>query len=181
MAKDSKEIWIKSGYELFATKGISGLKVELLAKKVGISKSSFYHHFADTEIFTEFILCYHLEKAHIIAEKERKCENIDPSLISILLEHKIDLLFNRQLRVERQNELYNQCLSESNRIIGIAFTEIWMKDLRLQVNQQVISEISELALENFYLQITVETLNQHWLSDYFRNLTRLVTTISSQR
>nr|WP_245550167.1 TetR/AcrR family transcriptional regulator [Haliscomenobacter hydrossis] len=28
------------------------MKIEVLAKKVGISKSSFYHHFVDLEIFT---------------------------------------------------------------------------------------------------------------------------------
>jgi hypothetical protein len=35
----TKEIWIKTGYEIFALKGESGLKVEMLARKVGISKS----------------------------------------------------------------------------------------------------------------------------------------------
>ncbi|MFZ4399682.1 MAG: TetR/AcrR family transcriptional regulator, partial [Bacteroidales bacterium] len=42
-----EEIWIIKGYETFAFFGENGLKVEQLAKSVGISKSSFYHHFAD--------------------------------------------------------------------------------------------------------------------------------------
>ncbi len=48
---ENKDIWIKTGYEIFALSGENGLKIEVLAKKVGISKSSFYHHFADLEIF----------------------------------------------------------------------------------------------------------------------------------
>jgi AcrR family transcriptional regulator len=46
MAK-GKDIWIEKGYEVFALHGASGLKVEALSKSLDISKSSFYHHFAD--------------------------------------------------------------------------------------------------------------------------------------
>ncbi len=34
---DNKEIWIKTGYDIFAISGQSGLKIDPLAKKVGIS------------------------------------------------------------------------------------------------------------------------------------------------
>ena len=40
--KESKENWIKAGYETFALSGKSGLKIEPLANKVGKNKSSFY-------------------------------------------------------------------------------------------------------------------------------------------
>ena len=180
MTKDSKDIWIQSGYELFADKGPSGLKIEVLAKKVGISKSSFYHHFADIEIFTQLILSHHLYNASIISEKEKRCENIDPELISVLLEHKIDLLFNRQLRVSRQNKIYEQCLCESNKIMGTSFINVWTKVLKPTLSPNVINGVYELALENFYLQITPDTLNRQWLSAYFKNLTRLVTNLGSQ-
>ena len=54
MTNDSKEIWIKKGYEIFAISGQNGLKIEPLAKTVGKSKSSFYHHFTDLELFTDY-------------------------------------------------------------------------------------------------------------------------------
>ena len=48
-------IWIKTGYEVFATSGSGNLRIESLAQKVGISKSSFYHYFADIEVFTQLL------------------------------------------------------------------------------------------------------------------------------
>ena len=46
---DTQSLWIKTGYEAFAILGENALKIEQLARETGKSKSSFYHHFADTE------------------------------------------------------------------------------------------------------------------------------------
>ena len=108
---ENKDIWIKTGYEIFALAGENGLKIEVLAKKVGISKSSFYHHFADLEIFVEHLLKSHLIQSEAMADKEKNAKNIDPELINILVEHKLDLLFNRQLRINQQRQHYHPCPS----------------------------------------------------------------------
>lgn len=81
---EKKEIWIRAGYESFALFGLNGLKIEPLAKKVGKSKSSFYHYFADIEFFTEELLKYYLKQASIIAAKKKNAKNINPELIAIL-------------------------------------------------------------------------------------------------
>jgi AcrR family transcriptional regulator len=172
---NNKEIWIKTGYETFALLGQSGLKIEPLAKKVGISKSSFYHHFADIEIFVDFLLKHHLKQSYIIAEKEHKATNISPELINILVEHRYDLLFNRQLRINKDVKLFENTLLQSNKIVGNAFVMVWVKDLNLQLNQKQLEGLFELALENFYLQINSENLNHQWISDYFTNLKRIAT------
>ena len=114
MATDNKEIWIKTGYEIFAANGKTGLKIEPLAKTVGKSKSSFYHHFADLDIFIDFLLKRHIQQSYIIANKEQKAENIDPELINILVEHKTDLLFNRQLRINQNIQLFADKLFQYN-------------------------------------------------------------------
>lgn len=170
---ENKDIWIKTGYEIFALSGESGLKVEVLAKKVGISKSSFYHHFADLEIFVEYLLKFHLQQSEIMADKEKNAKNIDPELINILVVHKIDLLFNRQLRINQQQQHYKETLDKSNQIIGNEFVKLWAKDLNLNLSQGQLESLFELALENFYLQINAENLNPAWLSAYFNNLKRI--------
>jgi AcrR family transcriptional regulator len=170
---ENKDTWIKTGYEIFALSGESGLKIEALAKKVGISKSSFYHHFADLEIFVEYLLKYHLLQSQRMAEKERSAKNIDPELINILVEHKIDLLFNRQLRINQQQQPYKETLDKSNQIIGNEFVKLWATDLNLNLSPQQLESLFELALENFYLQINAENLNPAWLSAYFNNLKRI--------
>jgi hypothetical protein len=37
-----------------------------------------------------------------------------------------------------------------------------------------------LALENFYLQINLNNLNHHWLSEYFANLKRVICNFAQQ-
>lgn len=170
---DNKDIWIKTGYEIFALSGENGLKIEVLAKKVGISKSSFYHHFADLPIFMEMLLKFHLYQAQVMADKEKNAQNIDPELIHILVEHKLDLLFNRQLRINQQQQHYKATLDKSNQIIGNEFVKLWAKDLKLNLSQGQLESLFELALENFYLQINPENLNPAWLSAYFSNLKRI--------
>jgi AcrR family transcriptional regulator len=158
---------------MFAMSGQQGLKIERLARKVGISKSSFYHHFADMDIFIDCLLDYHLQQAFVIAKKEEQCQNVDPELIHILVEHKIDLLFNRQLRIQREQKIFDEILIKSNQIVGDSFVRIWIKDLNLKLNKKQLEGIFELALENFYLQITLEHLNPVWLSKYFSNLKKI--------
>ena len=57
----NKWIWIQEGYFVFGRKGPNGINIELLAKKLKKSKSSFYHYFGDLETFQEALLDYHLE------------------------------------------------------------------------------------------------------------------------
>ena len=173
MIKENQEIWIKTGYEIFAIKGPTGLKIEPLAQKVGKSKSSFYHYFADLDLFVDLLLEYHIEQSYIIADKERNATNIDPELINILVEHRIDLLFNRQLRINQNISLFEETLCKSNKIIGDAFKTPWSKDINAQLTQKQIEGVFTLAIQNFYLQINADNLNYKWLSEYFANLKKV--------
>jgi AcrR family transcriptional regulator len=170
---ETKETWIKVGYQLFALSGEHGLKIETIAKKVGISKSSFYHYFADLELFTEQLMDYHVQQSILIAEKENNAQNIDPEVIAILLEHKTDVLFSRQLRFHQQRTLYRNALQQSTRHIGSAFVQIWAKELQLQLSQQQLEGLYELALDNFYAQATPDNLHYDWLSAYFAHVNRI--------
>jgi AcrR family transcriptional regulator len=177
---EHKDTWIKTGYKIAALEGFNALKIEKLAKKVGISKSSFYHYFADIELFTQHLLEFHLQQSHVMAHKEQQAQNISPELIDILVEHKIDLLFNRQLRFFRNNASFAEILQQSNEIIGNSFAYVWIRELNLQLSPIQLQAIFELALENFYLQINADNLNREWLTAYFLNLKRLVGVLSGK-
>ncbi len=73
-----QQVWILAGYTNFALSGENGLKIEKLAKITGISKSSFYHHFADTELFLDQLFAFHLFQCRIIADKEKTVKKINP-------------------------------------------------------------------------------------------------------
>ncbi len=177
----TKQPWITAGYQLFANEGPAGLKVEVIARLVEKSKSSFYHHFADLELFTDCLLERHLEQARILAEREKQCKNIDPDLIELLVDVKTDLLFNRQLRFNRQVPIYKQCFEKTNQFIEGAFMDIWSKDIGLPDQPLLASHVFDMVLENFYFQITEDHLNQEWLSDYFKNIRSMVTDLQKSK
>ena len=166
----TKQQWIESGYQLFAIQGAKAFTVEGLAKKIGVSKSSFYHHFAEQICFIEELMKLHLLRSNQIADKEKKAQTIQPELINILIEHKLDLLFNRQLRIHQDDKLLKKTLQDSNRIIGQEFILLWMRDTNLPLTFNQANGLLSLALENFYLKINEENLNQEWLGQYFKEL-----------
>jgi AcrR family transcriptional regulator len=174
MINDNKISWIICGYEIFSRKGPDGLKIEVLARKVNKSKSSFYHYFANIEIFTEILLEYHLEKAEIISKRENECKSINPELLNVLIEFKQDLLFNRQLRVNRNVIEFKNCFEKASKKVAESIIEIWAKDLNIKNNSYLAEIILKLTLENFYLQITEETMTFDWLQNYFKELQNMV-------
>lgn len=168
----AKQPWIIEGYQTFALEGPLGLKVERLAKAVGKNKSSFYHHFADLNIFITVLLEKHLRQATIMAEKEAACTKLE-ELLDVLVDHKMDLLFNRQLRVHRQRPEFLQCFERTNEIIVASLAPLWSELLELPNNAHLAGLVFKLSLENFYLQITEETLNHEWLRNYLHELRTL--------
>ena len=165
--------WLHYGYTTFALYGPEALKVERLARDVGKSKSSFYHHFADLEVFTERLLSRHLDQARLIAQKEAACQSLE-ELIEVLLDHKMDLLFNRQLRVHRSNLYFERCFEETAALTVPAILPVWTKILGLKEQSYLAGLVLQLSLENFYIQLTPETLNRTWLLEYFEGLKHLV-------
>ena len=96
--------WLEVGYTIFSNEGPNGLKVEVLAREVGKSKSSFYHCFADLDIFVDELLCFHVVKSTEIFNRVKLCENVVPDVFEVLYDFKEDAFFNRQLRINRHIE-----------------------------------------------------------------------------
>ncbi len=54
----TRDQWLSKALELFASTGEGGLRVENLARELGVSKSGFYFHFKDREDFLQQLLKY---------------------------------------------------------------------------------------------------------------------------
>jgi len=174
--KDIQKDWIETGYRTFAIEGPKGLKIERISKEVGKNKSSFYHLFADLEIFTSLLLSHHIAQSKIVTVKESNCENLK-DLIEVLIEHKIDLLFNRQLRINRDNNEFKKYFQTVNEMTISAIVPLWYRLLSIDNNFPLNELVLKLSLENFFLQITDETINKDWLHEYFRGLKKLVSKV----
>jgi len=168
-----EQLWLEAGYRTFAYEGPQALRVEKLAKAVQKNKSSFYHFFSDLEVFTERLLNVHLTQARVMSSKESAAQSA-AELTSILLEHKVDLLFNRQLRIHRDHADFQACFTKTNEISMPAFMPLWKTIIDLNENSHLAHLVLVLSMENFFLQITEETLNSEWITAYFDKVREMV-------
>ncbi len=51
-----REAWIRGAIDVVAVDGMDGLRVEVLAKKLGVTKGSFYWHFKDRRDLVDAVL-----------------------------------------------------------------------------------------------------------------------------
>lgn len=170
MKQDRKIAWIEVGYELFAHKGLSGLQVEPLAKLVGKNKSSFYHLFADLDNFLGDLLNHHISQVKRMCEKESQAQKFNPDIIHILVEHKMDILFNKQLRLDHHKPEFKKALKTTDEGMAEIYTFLLKSDLKLNLKQKGIDSFFQLALNNFFLQINADNLNAPWLAHYFEEI-----------
>jgi len=52
----SNERWISEGLRVLADEGISGVRIDRIAARVGLSKGSFFHHFANATAYRTALL-----------------------------------------------------------------------------------------------------------------------------
>jgi AcrR family transcriptional regulator len=76
----SAKDWLDQGLKTLAHSGFTALKAEPLAKAMGVSRGSFYWHFADVEAFHAAILKHWREVAaeQVIANLEAASDNGNP-------------------------------------------------------------------------------------------------------
>ena len=181
MRNELEQEWIEAGYDFFAREGPRGLKVEQLARRVGKSKSSFYHLFADLEIFQQRLLSYHGERAKDVAVRAARCESMVPDMLNLLLEIKPDLLFNRQLRVHRDHPDFQRCFESANALVEEAFMGIWAESFGLGDKPHVARNIMKMTTETFYLRISEDNLNYDTLIAFFDELKFIVRDIVNHK
>lgn len=170
----NKLAWIQEGYFVFGRSGPNGLNVELLAKKLKKSKSSFYYYFGGMETFQEELLAYHLVRAEQIAAMGQECKNMDPDVINLLVKTKDDLLFNKQLRLNFQNPAFKKCLEQSSKKINDSFLDKWNIAIGFEQNPMLGEVILYLLRDNFFLQVTDDNLTYQWFHDYLNNLFAII-------
>jgi len=65
-----RDAWLEAALEVLARQGESKLRVETLARGLGVTKGSFYHHFKNRQAFLQALLDYWAESTthNVIAE-----------------------------------------------------------------------------------------------------------------
>jgi AcrR family transcriptional regulator len=162
--------WIDAGYAAFALGGPDALKVEQLARQVGISKSSFYHHFADVPVFIERLLAHHLLRADVLASKAGACTSFDPAFIQHLVEHRVDLLFQRQLRMFRDNAAFQRCFQEAHERVAEQVMPRWAEALGISGQLGPAREMFQVVTDVFYQRLTNDNLSYPWMVELLKEI-----------
>jgi AcrR family transcriptional regulator len=96
----SAQDWLDQGLKTLAAQGFAALKAEPLAKAMGVSRGSFYWHFADIGAFHAAILEYWREVAAeaIIAHVEAASSGADPLIVLLQRVYSEKLALERAVR-----------------------------------------------------------------------------------
>lgn len=180
MKGKNKQDWLEKGYQMISENGFTKANVESIARIVNKNKSSFYHYFGDWEGFEEALLAYHLSLAEEFALKINQCENIMPDMVNVFIDHKADIFFHKQLRINRGKPHYKKCFESVHNIFENAILEKWQFFLNLENHSFLAAKILVLLSENFLLKITYESYTYDWLYNYLLDVAKLVDDINSQ-
>lgn len=166
--------WIETGYELFALHGPEALKVEQIARQVGISKSSFYHHFADMPVFIERLLEHHAFRAEMMEKKAKHLENFSPGYLHLLVEHRSDVLFQKQLRIHRENIRFQYCYQRAHDLVVGAVMGLWAEEIGIPGQLTTARSLLTVIADVFYQRLTKDNLNYEWLVEMLQETGLLV-------
>lgn len=177
MAKTDKSVWLQHGYRLFAENGPSGLKVEILARIVGKSKSSFYHYFSDLEAFVSLLLKMHVARASEMVDQIELTQKENFDYVAIALKFKEDILFHRQLRFHRHVSEYQNCYTEAHAIIEPIVVNILSSNNGLADHKTVVRQYFQFALEYFLFRATPPVIDADWINAFYVEVVNLMKAI----
>lgn len=174
MNTSKREIWLEEGYHLFAKAGTNSLNIELISRNIGKSKSSFYHYFGDLENYIDELLKLHIKKSKGMSEEIRNCKTIKPDMVNIFLKRKTDVLFHKNLRLEREITKYKNCYEKVFNDIASAMMDKWQSFLGLDTRPMFANTFLYLIADNFLLRVTEANYSEAFLNAYLQELKLLI-------
>lgn len=174
----SQQQWIRSGYERLAWLGPDRLHVEALARAVGSSKSSFYHHFVDQELFLAALLEYHRQQVALLSAAEAACTCVDPEIFTVLVAHRTTLLVQRQLLLNSHLPSVAECAQWATETTSAVVIPLFARELGLQPMSAAAEAALTLALHDVLMSVHEESFSVDALR---RHMERLWTVISAAR
>jgi AcrR family transcriptional regulator len=157
------DTWIKAGYKLLGTEGMDGIKVERLAKILDLNKSGFYHYFGAMELYIKRMLQYHVGLATTIASEVARCQNIDPDLLLLIVEHKSFFLVEAQLLVKARSSHLDEGVDEAGRIVNDELLLLWRKTCDVPEDSSAALGFLNIIRHFFYARMDPENVNYEFL------------------
>lgn len=172
MKGDKKTIWIEAAYQRFAAHGEASLTVEAIARDIGKNKSSFYHYFGELQVLKSTILQLHLDASKAVGEEMAATEKLDPDVLNIILDHKKNFLFQKQLKLA-EGEAYKSYYDRAFEYVQTPLLGKLSEALGIEQKQLFSTALLNLVSDNFLLRIQESNLTLEWLRNYIEELRSL--------
>lgn len=82
--RGTPDLWLSAAYLLLIEGGIEGVRVAPLAQRVGLSRTSFYHHFSDREALLAALLTrWEKNTQTLVARSEAYAETLAEAILNV--------------------------------------------------------------------------------------------------
>lgn len=83
--RGSADLWLDAAYQLLIEGGVEAVKVMPLAERLGLSRTSFYWHFADREALLDGLIARWQSRntANLVARTEQPAETITAAVLNL--------------------------------------------------------------------------------------------------
>ena len=162
--------WIETGYKHFVRFGPHELKIKSIAKDAGVSRTTFYHFFADIADYIEQLLKYHHQIAedHII--QLRQCKTYVPEVFKVVEAYRDAIFFHRQLILHKENPVFFQTYQTLNkRSLDIVYP-LWANYFGYQGSEMKGKEIYLMLQDLWYLEMNESEFNYE---DFLKNALKI--------
>lgn len=181
MKVKNKQKWIEEGYHMVALTGWHSLNIESIARTLNKSKSSFYYYFGDKEIFEEVLLEWHLYRIKEFNKKIRLCKNIRPDFVYVLIEYRIEMLFQKQLHINREQPSCKKYLTKSLDDYALTSIDLWQEYFDFPNNRMFVNLFIYFFAENFLLRVSLENFTHEWIDNYIKELYQMIQLIKKKK
>ena len=165
--------WIDKGYELFSRSGPDGVRVQTLARKLGVSKSSFYHYFGDQESFIELLLEEHAHIAEQYTVEVKRCKVLDPDFIDVVMKYKSSILFQQQLRNHSENPDFERVYRQITDSIATAVLDVWAKYMGISSDMSAARSLYLIIVDVFYERLNQKRFTHQWIHNLLEEIVNI--------
>lgn len=87
MAALAEQDWLMAALRALGNSGVQGVRVEVLAKQLGVTKGSFYHHFAKRQALLDGMLTYwqRIATEEVIEQTDADAADAEERLLNLAL------------------------------------------------------------------------------------------------
>ena len=147
--RGSELVWLNAAYEMLTESGVEAVKVMPLAKKLGLTRTGFYWHFADRDALLEAMVRRWEEKntGNLIKQTNSYAESITEAMFNLfdcwidadLFDSKLDLAIRNWARNDPKLQIRLDAADrQRSEAIGLMFKRFGYSDAQAEARSMTV-------------------------------------------